>query len=549
MIARWLLANGTMLAACSLASCEENVTATESPVATRDVIYFHRSNPVFLRLHLQVDNASFDAPWLKYIESLFQHVDTDHDGLLTLEETQNTRDKRSTEIASMLRMRDLWTADESPFDRVITLPELTQFLISRGRGPFQPPTNQLPPPGSNNVGESLFDRLDADEDRQLSAKEVSNALQTMHRHDLDDDGTFSASELMPRARTFFVAPASQPGVTTAVQFVALIPGTSPVGVLQGIVNRYGKSNGVGSPDSDLTAKDLGLDATVFARFDVDSSGALDYDELRQFVKNPPPTLELMIRLGETDGAAPVVAMIHSSAESASVRTTDQLVSIVLDDVQIEIAQETSGVDSVRKYLARQFKNADQDNNKYLEQKEIQNNRVFDASFNEFDRDGDGKMFAEEMNAAIEAKAEVARTRTRLSVRNRGRDLFQIFDSDRNRQLSRREFAEAALRIELWDNDTDGAIGSNEVPQLFQLLLGPGQPVFRGLQMQIQGTQVAANTNLTGPLWFQKMDRNNDGELSRREFPGTRDELRRLDSDSNGIVDAAEAAQVAGSREE
>jgi Ca2+-binding EF-hand superfamily protein len=43
-----------------------------------------------------------------------------------------------------------------------------------------------------------------------------------------------------------------------------------------------------------------------------------------------------------------------------------------------------------------------------------------------------------------------------------------------------------------------------------------------------------------PAWFFKMDRNRDGEVSRREFPGPRAAFDRLDADRDGAIDAAEA---------
>ena len=47
----------------------------------------------------------------------------------------------------------------------------------------------------------------------------------------------------------------------------------------------------------------------------------------------------------------------------------------------------------------------------------------------------------------------------------------------------------------------------------------------------------------GPVWFQKMDRNHDGDVSRREFLGPRDVFDRLDRDTDGLIDADEAAKA------
>jgi hypothetical protein len=40
-----------------------------------------------------------------------------------------------------------------------------------------------------------------------------------------------------------------------------------------------------------------------------------------------------------------------------------------------------------------------------------------------------------------------------------------------------------------------------------------------------------------------MDRNGDGDLSLREFMGTAEDFRRIDTDGDGLIDAAEAERA------
>ena len=42
------------------------------------------------------------------------------------------------------------------------------------------------------------------------------------------------------------------------------------------------------------------------------------------------------------------------------------------------------------------------------------------------------------------------------------------------------------------------------------------------------------------MWFQKMDRNRDGDVSRKEFLGTDEQFRAIDTDGDGLISVAEA---------
>ena len=71
------------------------------------------------------------------------------------------------------------------------------------------------------------------------------------------------------------------------------------------------------------------------------------------------------------------------------------------------------------------------------------------------------------------------------------------------------------------------------------ITGVGMSAFRAVAMGSPAGQPAA----AGPSWFRKMDRNRDGDISRREFLGPRAEFDRLDGDGDGLIDAAEAARA------
>ena len=48
----------------------------------------------------------------------------------------------------------------------------------------------------------------------------------------------------------------------------------------------------------------------------------------------------------------------------------------------------------------------------------------------------------------------------------------------------------------------------------------------------------------GPVWFQRMDRNMDGDLTWKEFLGPRHVFEALDADGDGLIDPQEAERAA-----
>jgi hypothetical protein len=56
-------------------------------------------------------------------------------------------------------------------------------------------------------------------------------------------------------------------------------------------------------------------------------------------------------------------------------------------------------------------------------------------------------------------------------------------------------------------------------------------------------QETSRPQVGGPVWFRKMDRNGDGDVSRREFLGTKDQFRQVDADGDGIISPEEAEQA------
>src|SRR5262249_7126444 len=132
----------------------------------------------------------------------------------------------------------------------------------------------------------------------------------------------------------------------------------------------------------------------------------------------------------------------------------------------------------------------------------------------------------------------------------GKGLFELLDADGDGRLSLREMRNAVRLIEELDRDGDGLVSRTEIPRCSTLTfrLGPAAegrsyPRTPYLRLTLDGDSVRGRQDTDpgkGPAWFRKMDRNRDGDVSRREFLGTDAQFRAIDTDGDGLISLAEA---------
>jgi Ca2+-binding EF-hand superfamily protein len=133
----------------------------------------------------------------------------------------------------------------------------------------------------------------------------------------------------------------------------------------------------------------------------------------------------------------------------------------------------------------------------------------------------------------------------VSAGDSGRNVFEILDADRDRHLGRRELHNAAKHLKRFDHDGDGRVALAELPRTYELKVGRGAfSGRRGFDFASYDDPPRRRAGAQEDVlsWFRHMDRNHDGDVSAREFLGTADEFRRLDTDRDGLLDPREAAK-------
>lgn len=490
---------------------------SQPDTSVQNLFVLNGQRVLVIKLHIHIDGKTPQQRFAEWGRSAFDLADTNRDGFLVADEL-------TVELTGKLGLDgDPWSLDDSPCDQHLSFAELQRWLAANANGVrlqtnFQTPTTTDQP---------LMRELDEDQDGSLTEDEIEDVFERLRKQDVDDSETISLNELTPGARII----ASD--LTSRCEFVLVPEGTVSQRLLS-LLARRAKAGKVKGRDLRLYGSSSRLGSVDF-----DGDKKLDRLELIEFTRHPQPDIELQIHIDTAVGSLSVTTLknLTNRVESRTDRGWSRIV--IGQDVEIGLVAR-SAIDPLKAALAV-FTARDRDRNGYLDEAERRSFPLPQVS--SFDSDADGNVFQSEFKVGVQRLIDQVSAQTDFAIDRWGRSLFSAIDSDRNLQLSRREFASLANRIKAWDANADGALTSSEIPESYQLKIGPGLPRFVAGRSAGQNQLGQPQSGLPQPIWMRQLDRNGDGDLSRREFPGSNDAFNKLDKNRDGFVDLREALQA------
>ncbi len=526
-----------------------------------DVVFYAKPRPVRVQVAIRSNGKPLAERWEAHLRKLFAAFDRDGDGYLNRYELEHIFPLDG--LRQMFAGGQYYRAGGGPpglevldkdGDGRVSFAEFAHYY----REAVADLVRARPLPGNaggdDTVTRELFARLDQDKDGKLSEAELRAAEKILLALDADEDECVSVGELLANpitSRTAFpIAKPTAGGFRTAASSTTPTPpevavyqtGLSGVGVQQ-IIKRYDKDG-----DSALTREEIGFPKALFDRLDADGDGKLSATELDAWRTGPPEAV-VVLELGDTPQACKASAAPPPGGTWPEGMTLRQAVPnrlvLRVGSQTMEFAVAAPPPDFRRQQMQQGLGASFPQGAKSVTEKDLvgPQNQFLRVVFDDADFDGDGVLTREEFERYFDLQRSTTAAALTLSYAVRTPNLFQMLDDNMDGKLGVRELRTAWDRMIVLEPPGATAVTKAILQPSVSLRLSSASFAATDASTNF-GPQAAIGRGdqapRRGPLWFRKMDRNGDGDVSRSEFLGSKADFKMLDADGDGLISVEEA---------
>jgi Ca2+-binding EF-hand superfamily protein len=519
---------------------------------TQEVIFFGEKRFVRLNLKLEASGKALSQRWMEHLRTYFDYLDRDGDGELNLYESEYVSTNRG--LRNMLEsgfsnpmLSDIGMAmEELDLDRNrrISFDEYAAYYAPTAVHLVRSLNNALNQNTYDPITEELFQLIDTNKDGQITQQELIAFEKKFPAIDNDEDECLTVNEIRafppPPATAMMAAPGGKPVgplTTRQEQMLAYPVGKMPDTVVESVFRLY---------DSDknlrLSKKESPFSEVIFAQLDLDSSGDLSLVEFAR-LKSVPADLDVVMVLGEkpegndirlvSPKESPLTKDFQVSGKGTALLSVGQQTILLNCDQATGIYRGANPSQIEVSFPA----------SNYLTEKDVIGPQMqyLRILFDIVDRDADGRMTRAEYDAYNKVQQGFHHLSFTLVYAASVPNLFQLMDMNGDGRLSVREIRNAWSRLIPYEPKEKNAITRSALQPHGGIRWSYTRNVNLSVSQALtQFDRPATRKSGEGPLWFQKFDRNGDGELSRQEFPGATAEFDRLDTNRDGFISSPEA---------
>jgi Ca2+-binding EF-hand superfamily protein len=440
--------------------------------------------PLVVDILLTVDGRPHTDVFDSFIEKLLAAADTDKDGKPTWQELAANSDYLAAQGGTPPPPRQLQMQIDQ-FDRnrnrQIERDEAALWLgrnTSTTARAFNVRGTRFyrPVPSSSS---RVWKLLDLDDDNRLSKSELSQAAATLHSLDDNDDGMIAPQELQSLKEQLQADGSPRSTLTSSTNPYAAIdlkPDYEVNRLEYLLADLYSQRQTLGAASFPVLGR-------VYKSLDTDANDQLKQDELAA-MQSMAPQLKLAADFRPADHRASLSVIEHIPEISVDHQPAPDRMILSLGNTRLLVM-------------------------------------VSDRTANQ-------------PPAARSATGQV-----QMSVHDQCDELGEIIDLDGDGRLGEREIATCAERLMKYDTNGDAQLSNDELPYTMIVAIVLGDPSGdQSLDRPVFARPSSTSTDL--PPWFIHADYNADGDVSPREFLGSKEQFSQLDKNHDGFLSTDEA---------